>query len=135
MSGTTGVEVPGVEDTRMDHQLWDQSGSMSAMAASSVAVAEATLARVTCPATPSFRSGALPGLALLAWALASRMAWLNEPAPLSRVLVTVKVLGRVRSSRASHRGRQDHWRASRGVQGDRAVRNRRSQRRHTLSDM
>src|SRR5262245_12158207 len=49
----------------------------------------------------------LPGI--LKWiaspALASRIAWRSEPAPLSLAFRTVRVLGRKRSSRDSRNGR------------------------------
>src|SRR5262249_38810357 len=45
--------------------------------------------------------------------LASRTAWRREPSPLSARLLTTKVRGRVRSSRARRRGTNDHRRAGR----------------------
>src|SRR5262249_45161698 len=70
-----------------------------------------------------------------ALALASRMACRSEPAPLSLVLSTVKVLGRLRPSRTSHRGRYDGRRDVRRSTRDRFDQSCRSQRRHTLRDM
>ena len=53
---TIGLVMAGKADVSwIEYQLWGQSGSMSAMEASSVAVVVATSASVTWPETPSLR--------------------------------------------------------------------------------